>query len=85
MPEKNETIETVKKVGKIGTAFGTGVILGEIATAFIPGGAWFIVKGVAYLASVVLSDMLSKQTDKFIDEEVDSFLEELQENTEEGA
>lgn len=84
MPEKNDKIETGKKALKLSTSLGTGIILGELATKFIPGGAWIPVRGLAYLASIVLSDMVSKHTDEFIDKEVDSFIEELQ-DTEEGA
>ena len=79
MPEMNEKIEAGKKIFKLGTALGSGVILGEIATAFIPGGAWIPIKGIAYLASIVLSDMLAKKTDEFIDEEVDNIVKELAE------
>ena len=79
MPETNEKLETGKKVFKMSTALGTGIILGEIATKFIPGGAWIPVTGLAYLASIVLSDMLAKKTDEFIDEEVDSIVAELSE------
>lgn len=81
MPEKNNT-DTVKKILKTITAFGTGTILGGVATTFIPGGGvmWAALKGVSYLSSMVLSDVISKKvTDPYIDEEVDSFLEELQE------
>lgn len=87
MPEKNNA-DGIKKVLKIVTAFGTGTILGGVATTFIPGGGimWAALKGVSYLSSIVLSDVISKKvTDPYIDEEVDSFLEELQDDTEEGA
>ena len=77
MTETNDKIQTAKKVAKVGTAFGTGVILGEVATAFLPGGAWLIIKGIAYLSSVVLSDMLAEKTDEFLDRKIDSFVEEL--------
>ena len=78
--------ERAKETLKIVTELGTGTILGNVVTILLPGAA-LPVKACAYVASYVISSMLTEKTDDYIDrksEEYKTTFEKVKKNFKEG-